>query len=1055
MHKLAELCVRRPVFAAVLILIMVLLGVTGYTRLGMDRFPKIDMPIITVVTALPGSAPEEIETEITDKIEEAVNTISGIDELRSISSEGISQVIIWFKLEKSIDVASQEVRDKINGILSDLPQDIRQPLIMKLDPDAVPVLTLALSGPFPIKDITEYADRVLRRSLETINGVGQVALVGGQKRQINVLLDPQKLRAYDLTVPQVARALQINNAQIPGGTVKEGAKELTVRTLGRVGSMKELERISIVNRNGHIVRISDVGDVEDGAEEAKSLAQLNETPAILLDIRKQSGTNTIEVVRNLRERLDELLKSMPQGYQVEVVRDQSVYIQSSVDTVKEHLVLGSILAAVVVLVFLSNIRTTLISALAIPTSVISTFFVVYYMGYTLNMLTLLALALSVGIVIDDAIVVLENIFRYIEEKGFSPREAVFAATKEIGLAVLAITLSLVAVFFPIAFMEGIVGRFMKGFGVTMASAIVISMIVSFSLTPMLASRWLKRPARKNGANGHASTEFEAEHARAASKQRGFYHYIEKTYLVMLKFALHHRWLVVLSVLLLLVSIPFQMKHVAKNFIPDEDESEFLIQVRAPEGSSLEATQLLVAQVARDVRQLNGVKYTVASTADTEQRVANLGNVLVHLVDIKERSFSQADLMDFIRNDIVPKYRAQNLRVSVLLRDPIGAGAAVSGFYVVAGPDAKKLETYAGKLMERLKQVPGAVDVDSSLIVGKPQYGVIIDRDKADDLGVAVSDIATTIRLLLAGDKVSDYADKGEMYDVRVRAGTESRNNVELLQMATLPSTLRGAVPLSDVVRFEESTGPAQIDRLNRARQVTIYANTEKGASLQALVDAMNEEAAALNMGPEYHTTLVGKTKEMARAFAAFLTVFLMAFAFAYLVMAAQFESWLHPITVLLALPVTFPFALCSLLLFNQSLNIFSILGILVLFAVVNKNAILQIDHTIQLRQAGLPRYEAIIDANLDRLRPILMTTVAFVFGMLPLLISSGAGAATNKTISSVVVGGQTLSLLFTLLATPVAYSLFDDLAVRVRRLVRGVETPVIDDVGEQVSRQHE
>ena len=789
-----------------------------------------------------------------------------------------------------------------------------------------------------------------------------------------------------------------------------------------------------------MVRINDVATVEDGAEEPTNLAQLNETPAILLDIRKQSGTNTIEVVRNLRERLDELLKNIPKGYHVEVVRDQSIYIQNAVDTMKEHLVLGSFLAAMVVLIFLSNIRTTIISALAIPTSVISAFFVMYVMGYTLNILTLLALALCVGIVIDDAIVVLENIFRYIEEKGCTPRQAVIAATKEIGLAVLAITLSLVAVFAPIAFMEGIVGRFMKGFGVTMVAAILVSMLVSFTLTPMLASRWLKKSARKNGAEGQtdepASAEmFEAQHARAASKQRGFYHVVEKAYLAMLTFALRHRWVVVVSAVLLLVSVPFQAKHIATNFIPDEDESEFLIEVRAPEGTSLEATQLLVAEVSREVRQLNGGTYTVASTADTEQRIANLGNVLVHLVDPKDRAFSQADLMDFIRNTIVPKYRDQGLRVSVLVRDALNAGAAGSGLFVVAGPDPDKLATYASRLMERLNQVPGAVDVDSSLIMGKPQYGVVIDRDKADDLGVAVSDIATSIRLLLAGDKVSDYAEKGELYDINLRAGAESRNDVALLQLVTVPSALHGAVPLGDVVRFDESTGPAQIDRLNRSRQITIYANTERGASLQALIDALNDEAASLNMGPEYRTGLVGKTKEMSRAFTAFLLVFIMAFAFAYLVMAAQFESWLHPFTVLLGLPLTLPFAMFSLILFNQSLNIFSILGMFVLFAVVKKNAILQIDHTNQLRAAGLPRFEAIIDANLDRLRPILMTTVAFVAGMLPLLISSGAGAATNRTISSVVIGGQTLSLLFTLLATPVAYSLFDDLSAYSRQLV--------------------
>lgn len=1038
MHKLAELCVKRPVFAAVLVLMPLFFGLFGYSRLGVDLFPKIDLPFISVTTVLPGSAPEEIETEITDKIEEAVNTVSGIDELRSVSSEGISQVFITFKLEKNIDVASQEIRDKVNSVLGELPQDVRQPMVQKLDPDAIPVLTLALSGSFPVKDITEYADKVLRRNLESTSGVGQVALTGGQKRQINVRVDPLKLRAFDLTVPEVARALQTKNAQVPGGTLKEGAKELTVRTMGRVTSVEALGRISVVNRNGRDVCVSDLGAVEDGAEEATSLAQFNDTPAILLEIRKQSGTNTIEVVQNIKERLETLLGTLPQGYHLDIVRDQSIYIQKSVDTVKEHLLIGSILAAVVVMLFLSNARTTLISALAIPTSIISTFAIVYFMGYTLNMLTLLALTLSVGIVIDDAIVVLENTFRYIEEKGHSPRDAVLFATKEIGLAVVAITLSLVAVFLPIAFMEGIVGQFMKSFGVTMASAIVISMMVSFSLTPMLASRWLRK--RANGITGkgeevQAKTDFAAEHAHAQSKQRGFYHYIEVAYVRLLRFALGHRWIVVGLALLLVVSIPFQLKIVAKDFVPEDDQSEFEMIVRAPEGTSLEATQLIVSRIAHDIRQLNGVKYTIASTANTEQRITNLGNIYIKMNEVHDRTFSQMDLMDFIRNNLVKNYQAENLRISIKSIDALAGNSGITGLYVVGGPDMKKLEQYSAKMVEALKQCPDAVDVDTSLIMGKPQYGVVIDRDKANDLGISASDIATTIRLLLAGDKVSDFSDKGELYDVHLRASSETRARADLLQMVAIPTIdMKKTVPLRDVVRFEEGVGPAQINRLNRARQVTINANLATGGSLQSIIDTLDNTAKALNMGPEYKTTLVGKSKEMAKTMKAFLTVFIMGFLFAYLVMAAQFESWLHPITVLMALPMTLPFALCSLFIFNQSLNIFSTLGILVLFAVVNKNAILQIDHTNQLRENGLPRFDAIIDANLDRLRPILMTTIAFVAGMFPLLLSNGAGAATNKTISSVVIGGQTLSLLLTLIATPVAYSIFDDISCFFRNL---------------------
>ncbi|HOT50414.1 MAG TPA: efflux RND transporter permease subunit, partial [Candidatus Hydrogenedentes bacterium] len=700
MHKLAEICVRRPVFATVLILVLVVFGVFGYSKLGVDWFPKVDFPIITITAILPGAAPEEMETEVAEKIEEAVNTVSGIDELRSISAEGVSQIIVVFDLEKDIDVASQEVRDKLNRVLPDLPKDLEQPTVEKMDPDASPVLTLALSGPFPIRELTEYGDKVLRRQLESVAGVGQASLIGGQKRQIHVRLEPAKLRAYGLTISNVAVALQTQNIQVPGGTVKEGAKELTLRTLGRVNAVEDLGNIPVVNIAGRVVRINDLGVVEDGSEEPKSLAQLNDTPAVLLNVRKQSGTNTVEVIRNVKERLDTLLKTIPKGYEVQIVRDQSVFIESSVNTVKEHLVIGSILAAVVVLIFLANARTTVISALAIPTSIVSTFAVMYYMGFTLNVLSLLALTLSVGIVIDDAVVVLENIFRYIEEKGCSPIEAAKAATREIGMAVLSITLSLVAVFLPIAFMEGIIGRFMVSFGITMASAIVISMIVSFSLTPMLASRWLRRPDNGNS---------DAEHA-PKSKSRGFYHAIESGYLGLLNFCLHHRWLVVLICIALLATVPYQLTHLRKNFMADEDQSEFQLTVRTPEGTSLEATQVLMGRIARDIRRLEGVNYTVASTADTEQRTPNLGTIYVRLADMHLRKFSQMAFMDYLRNNLLPRYAAENLRVSV---EPV---AAISGGgryqtiqYVIAGPDMKQLAAYGQTVMEKLKEVPGAVD----------------------------------------------------------------------------------------------------------------------------------------------------------------------------------------------------------------------------------------------------------------------------------------------------------------------------------------------------------
>ena len=1039
MNQLAAICVKRPVFATVIILVLVVFGIAGYMKLGVDRFPKVDFPIVTVTTRQPGSAPEEIETEITDKIEEAVNTVNGIDELRSISSEGISQVFVTFLLEKDIDVAAQDVRDKVNRVLPELPKDIDQPTVEKLDPDSTPVLAIAVSAPPPttLRDITEYCDKVLRRQLESLGGVGQVMLVGGQARQINVQLDPLKLRAYKLTVADVAKALAAQNLQMPSGSMKVGATEYTLRTMGRVGSMEEMNRITVANRDGRTITIGDLGTAEDSTEEVKSASLYNDTPCVLMNIRKQSGTNTVAVANSLKERLVGLSQLAPKGYHVQVVRDQSVFIETSIDTVKEHLIIGSILAAVVVFLFLANTRATVIAALAIPTSIISAFAIVSYMGFTLNSITLLALTLSVGIVIDDAIVVMENIFRYIEEKKYTPFQAATAATAEIGLAVMAITVSLVAVFLPIAMMDGIVGKFLKSFGITMSGTILVSMLVSFTLTPMLAARWFKGPEEEDDKPGE-SPKGIAHSPAGDSKSRNqiFYHMFESAYLVALRFSLRHRWIIVLAVVGCMGTLPMLFKMVNKNFIPDEDSSEFQVNIQAPEGTSLEATQVLIARIARDIRQLNGVEYTISSVADTEQRNPYQGTIYTKLFKLADREYGQMELMEFVRQNVLQKFTGDNLRISISPVSPFSGGGMTAGDiqYMIGGPDIQKLEQYAKSVMADLRKVPGAVDIDSSLSLGKPQFGVEIDRAKAAQLGVSVADIANTLRLLVAGDKVSDYNDKGEQYEVHVRSVADVRNHLDELTMITVPSNKFGTVPLGDVVRFEKGTGPAQINRLARTRQVTITANMAPDTSQQMVLDEVAKSTENLKMGPEYRTGLLGKSKEMAKAFRGFFIAFILAFIFVYLCIAAQFESWLHPITILLSLPLTLPFALVSLLIFHQSLNIFSLLGILVLFAVVKKNSILQIDHTNQLRAEGMPKFEAIVQANRDRLRPILMTTVAFVAGMIPTFVSNAEGSAVNKAISGVIIGGQSLSLLLTLLATPVAYSLFDDLSVLFNRM---------------------
>jgi hydrophobe/amphiphile efflux-1 (HAE1) family protein len=1018
MQWLAEICVKRPIFASVLVLLISVIGIAGYMKLGVDRFPNVDLPIVVVITRLPGAAPEDVETEITEKVEEACNTISGIDEMTSITTEGVSQVVIRFVLEKPTDVASQEVRDRLQLVIPDLPKGIDLPTVQKLDPDASPVIYFALKWPGrPIQEVTELADKRVRRHFESVNGVGQVAIVGGQKRQVNVWLDPVRLRAVNITSLDVQRAIASQNLTMPGGRVDTGPEQLTLRIHGRVERPDEIGDLVIRQEAGHSIRVRDVGRVEDGGEEAQSAAILNGEASVVLAIRKQSGSNTVEVVDAVKERLQDLKKTLPPGASVEIVRDDSGVIRTSIAGVKEHLILGAFLAAFVVFLFLGNIRSTVIAAIAIPVSIIGTFALMWGMSFTLNTITLLALALAVGIVIDDAIVVLENVFRFVEEKNYPPKEAAVAATKEIGLAVLATTLSLIAVFLPVAFLGGIPGRFLKSFGVTMAFSIAISLFVSFSLTPMMTSKWLK--PKVHGAKkplGERVTDV-------------FYRPIERVYMVVLRVVMKRRWIVLIAAGLTLGSCGPIAKRTNKGFLPVNDEAHFEVVVRAPEGTSLAQTQLITERIARELRGWPEVTRTLMTIGDDNARTQNVGRVYVRLLDPENRTTTQNELMNRARREITAK-QDKSLRIAVQEVAVFGGGAFSTAKiqYTIRGPDLQKLEEETGKVLEKLRQVPGAVDVDSNLITGKPEIGVYIDRPRAADLGVSVSDTAAALRLLVDGDKVSAYEEKGEQYDVRVRADREYRADAVGLDMLTVPSTKIGLVPLRSVVDLKRGTGPAQINHLNRQRVVMLLSNVAPGVSEGKIADQLAQIIREEKLPPAYTAEPTGQTREMQKVFISFALAVLLSFIVMYLVLAAQFESWLHPITILLSLPLTLPFAFLSIIMFRQALDLYSVLGILVLFGVVKKNAILQIDHTNQLRAHGMDREEAILQANKDRLRPILMTTTAFVAGMLPLVLSKGVGAAYNRATSGVVVGGQTLSLLLTLLATPVAYSYFDDLS---------------------------
>ncbi len=1011
MQWLAEICVRRPVFAWVLVLSLTVVGLFAFGRLGVDRFPNIDIPTISITTRLPGAAPEQIETEVTDKIEEAVNTISNIDTLSSTSSEGISQVVVSFTLEKNADIAAQEVRDRINRVLPLLPRTVLQPTVEKLDFSAAPVITVAVTADKPVRDITEFADKVLRRRLESSDGVGQVVVIGGRSRQLNLWLNTELLRAQKLSVNDVARALQSQNADIPGGRMDQGAESVTLRTRGRIETIDAFGDVVLRNVEGHPIQLRDVARVEDGMAEPRTQASVNGEATVLLQVRKQSGTNTVEVANNVKQRLADLESILPAGYKLRIVRDEAQFIEASIAAVQEHLIVGSLLAAIVVFLFLGNFRSTVIAAISIPTSIVATFALVWYMGFTLNMLTMLALTLSVGIVIDDAIVVLENIFRFIEEKGMPPMQAAVEATREIGLAVMATTFSLVAIFAPVGFMSGMVGKFMQSFGLTMAFAVLVSLFVSFTLTPMMSAYWLK-PAKK-GQHGD-------------SKHNRLFDPLDRGYTRMLEWSMAHRGLVAIgAVLVLLSSVPlFQIT--AVNFTPEDDQSQFDVTMRAPEGTSLASMEVLANRLSTAVRAIPEVEFTLVTVAGDAAGTLNTASMLVRLHPIEDRDRNQFEVMAQVRDEILPPFMQAGIRTAVQQGGgPGGGGGGIQ--FMIQGPDLKQLEEYSEALRVKALAIPGLVDVDTTLNAGKPEVSVYLDRPKAADLGVSVADAADAIRLLVAGDQVTTFNDQGEQYEVHLRAEEINRSTTEAIAGLPVPSSRLGVVSLDNIASFTRSDSPATISRMGRQRQVTLNANMLPGTSQGTAQEQIAAAAAELNFGPEYRADFSGRSRELNRTATAFLTAIALSLIFMYLILAAQFESWLHPLTILLSLPLTLPFALLSLIIFQQSLNIFSGLGLLVLFGVVKKNSILQIDHANQLKEAGMNTHDAVVQASRDRLRPILMTTLAFVAGMVPLVVSQGVGAATNHAIGWVVIGGQTMVLLVTLLVTPVAYSLFDEL----------------------------
>jgi len=1039
MQKLAEICIRRPVFATMIVLSLVVVGAAGFFKLGVDRFPSVDLPTVSVRTNLPGAAPEEVEALVTQQVEEVINTVDGISELRSVSGQGTSIVIATFKLDRNLESAAQDVRDRVATLGRQLPEDATPPVVQKFDNDSTPVITLALTADRSLRELTELADKTVRVQLERVSGVGEVNVVGGLDRAINVWIDSDRLAAYQIPISTIRQALARQNADVPGGNVNTGKEELTLRTLGRFTDPRQFDDLVIANVNGSPVRLRDVGHVEDGTKEQRSLSRLNGVPTVTLDIRRQSGANTVEVINGIKAVLPRVTSQLPQDVQVQVIRDQSRYIESALHEIQTHLVLGSILASLVVLVFMRSWRSTLIAAVAIPCSVISTFGMMRALNFTLNSVTMLALVLMVGVVIDDAIVVLENIFRFIEEKRIDPKEAAREATKDIGLAVLATTLSLVVIFLPVSFMSSISGRFLYQFGITAAVAILVSLLVSFTLTPMMSSRLIKVSDAKGG------------HGEPASRG-GFYRWVDGGYAWLLALAMRHRFIVAtIAVLTVLTSVPLY-RAVKQEFIPTNvDEAEFEVSVNGPEGTNLAVMNETIAAMEKDMLATPGVRLVLSSSGGSFLGGVNQGGAYVRIAPHEERTFSlsklwaetkkgdplnalrgnytQQDVMTEIRRRL-QKYTPMRIGVRNAQSFNFGAGGRTDIDFVFRGPDIVQLASFGDELVERSKKLGGIVDADTTLKLNKPELRVVIDRDRAADLGVDTSDIATSLRLMVGGeDQASRYRDEqtNEDYDVELRLSEKDRSDAGTISRLYVPSSRGGLVRLDNLVKIKRDTSPSRIDRLDRERQVSVRASVAPGYALADRIDALRKATGEMNLPTAYTTTVSGRARELERTFTEFIWAFILSIIFMYMILASQFESTVHPLTILLSLPLSVPFALLSLWGTGDTLNLYSALGVLVLFGVVKKNAILQIDHMNNLRAKGMERFEAIMQGNRDRLRPILMTTLALVAGMLPLAIGTGPGAEERRSIAVVVIGGQTLSLLLTLIATPVVYSLLDDL----------------------------
>jgi HAE1 family hydrophobic/amphiphilic exporter-1 len=1027
--KLAEICVKYPVFTVMLIAFLVTLGVFSYRGLAVDLFPKADPATVNVEVQLPGATPEEVITGVVLPLEDAISSVSGIDEITVYSTEGFAEITCTFVLERDIEGAAQDIREKVAAAINRLPRDTLPPVITKQDPQSDPIMTVLVTGSLTRRELTEIADKQVRRAIQTVDGVGSVDLNGGQGREIRVLLDAQRLTSHGFTVLDVRDALRRENIEAPGGRMIVGPQELGLRTLGRVTSAEQFGEIVIGTRGGAPVRVRDVAQVEDGASELRTWSSFFRKgvpgeDVVTVQILRQSGANTVRVADEVRKQLEYLRSTLPPGVHLQVIHDISEFIRASVHSLLEHLILGSILASLIVWVFMRNWRAVVIAAVAIPTSIIATFTLMRAMDFSLNNMTLLALTLAVGIVIDDAIIVLENIFRFMEEKGKDRATAAVQATREIGLAVMATTLSLVIIFLPIAFMTGYARKYVNSFGWTMAMAILVSLLVAFTLTPMMSSRLLKVGAKEKEEHAH-----------------GFMHHIEEFYLKLLRWSLVHRRIILLIYVVTFASTFGLYNLVGRDWIPADDQAELMSSFTLPEGTSLEKTIQMAQEMANRVEALPEVVFVEALTHGP----TNHAHLFIGLVPRPERKRTHEQMAGVVRG-ILGTYR--NITYNVRLPSVLGGETYFPIAAIIRGPEMNQLAEISKQIATRMRQYPELVDVNPSLNLNTPELQVKLDRQRAADIGVRMTDVSDSVRLFYSGeDEITRFKEGSEQYPVIMQLLPEQRDNPDVLASMMVPSTKLGQVRLENVASIVRGAGPATLWRYNREFQVSVFANVAPGHPLDIGAAHTVQSIKEVGLPPGYSYRFSGQVKVLEETTWNLLLAMLLASIFMYMVLAAQFESFSYPFIIMLTLPLSIPFALFSLWITGRALSLWSALGMFLLLGIVKKNGILQVDYTNRLRIGGQPVREAILEANRVRLRPILMTTLSIVAGLIPVAIGIGAGSEQRASIAVTIIGGQTLCLLLTLLVVPVAYSYlaeFEALPWResLRRLVGRARTRV-------------